>query len=581
MIDLAKRHSMSCFFNSLLREWPRHKLVQTHMAKELHLPLSDDSRLILPLLRHSALGRHQYTGSIYLEAGDGARHELDFSQALPLVLQSLSQEFKSTAAQAQAFEERVHSSWTFIADALEYRARHAPIPEKLGQYDFLAAEQALLIGHNFHPTPKSHDRMLATEYPRCTPEFAGALRLEWFLVHPSVHLKRQAQNFDPTDWLSQLMRQEVDLSPEMELKLSEGYRPFPVHPWQMQVLLRHPLISRYHKTGRFIHIGSSRKTWAPTSSMRTVYKQESTYMMKFSMSVKLTNSVRHLLLREVERGLQLYDVLQTEKGHSFQQQNSNFHILGEPAYLALLDENFHGISESLVVLRNNPFGTDNVAHHLVLATLLQDAPYGGPSLLQQALAQMPVGMDPTVRAQTWLRAFLNVAVRPLLLAQANLGVLLGAHQQNLILSLREGLPVKAYFRDCQGTGYSELGYRLFSPFVKSIQRDNGNVLDPTMGNSLFAYYLVLNSTFNVIATLAQSQGVKEAHLLAQLREFLLDVRCSGVTDPSCLDYLLNDSALRYKGNFFCSLRNLNENTTDDPLAIYTKIENLILPEALC
>ena len=77
-----------------------------------------------------------------------------------------------------------------------------------------------------------------------------------------------------------------------------------------------------------------------------------------------------------------------------------------------------------------------------------------------------------------------------MVSQADYGLLFGAHQQNLLITLKDGYPDKVYFRDCQGTGYSHVARELL---------ENGSSgehhVDETLGNRLFTYYLIINSTF--------------------------------------------------------------------------------------
>ena len=94
-----------------------------------------------------------------------------------------------------------------------------------------------------------------------------------------------------------------------------------------------------------------------------------------------------------------------------------------------------------------------------------------------------------------------------------------------------------------------------------------------MGNILFAYYLIINSTFNVLAAIAQNESVTEKELLAELRGSLEDVRQKNPADRTFLDYILDCKEILQKGNFFCSLDNINENTTENPLALYNLIPN--------
>ncbi len=51
---------------------------------------------------------------------------------------------------------------------------------------FLAAEQALLLGHPLHPTPKSREGLSEAEARRYSPELRGSFPLHWMAVAPSL-----------------------------------------------------------------------------------------------------------------------------------------------------------------------------------------------------------------------------------------------------------------------------------------------------------------------------------------------------------------------------------------------------------
>src|SRR5690606_24837506 len=135
----------------------------------------------------------------------------------------------------------------------------------------------------------------------------------------------------------------------------------------------------------------------------------------------------------------------------------------------------------------NPFQKNKSAGRILLATLLQDSPVGGKNLLQRLVASRAEAEAlPVSRVyKEFFAQYMELVLRPLIMAQANYGILLGAHQQNLVLHIENGHLLKVYFRDCQGTGYSELGYSLFAKEVPALYRENGNVVSEKMGNYLF------------------------------------------------------------------------------------------------
>ena len=490
----------------------------------------------------------------------------------------MSKIYKTSPEQLDVFNKRIIDSVENIKVSLDLRAMDLCSQYKNENMDFNTAEQALVIGHTFHPHPKNRDEMSGEDYKKYAPETGGNFDLEWFLVSSDILHVHNSDNFKNKQWNEELFR---SVSNEEIL----GFAPFPVHPWQKEILLAHPSIKNHINNKKLVVLNSisSPEKWYPTSSLRSVYNKKSPYMLKFSLSVRLTNSIRHLLPHEVIRGLQVMDVFSTETGKQFLNTYPDFHILYEPGFMAIKDSAGGILNESIVSLRMNPFLSDD-SNKIVLATLTQEHPVEGMSLIGSQLSKLTLKNSHSNMKEIsydWFKKFLEVAIKPLLMAQANYGVMLGAHQQNLILEIKNSLPSKAFFRDCQGTGYSRLGFDLFSRDVDLMTLENGNVLDSKMGNTLFSYYLFINSTFAVISTLAKEAQVTEREYFKILRAEMESWLSEGVKDDTCFKYLLDSEVLWQKGNFLCSIINMNENTTENPLAIYNEMKNPIYETKLC
>lgn len=552
----AIEHSQNCFLNSLLREWQDFSI---HGNSEIHLRFVDGVVFVLPLKRFSKLGRHQFASMFFVEINQQTR-SLRFNELVQELSAALQKQFTIGSAQVEAFQNRVANSIKVIDLALNKR-RNTPETLPWQLRDFRFYEQNLLVGHCFHPTPKSREEFSENDLQLFSPELAGQFPLIWVAADRSVVHRHTSLHFRDKAWTKTLLRHD---NPTLLKNLPDTHTPIPMHPWQWQQIQKNPRLQNYFASKQLIVLGPSQHDWYPTSSLRTVYQPQAPYMLKFSMSVRLTNSVRHLLPKEVDRGIQLADVMHTPVIVDFKKRYPQFQMILEPSYICLQDSEGQMIPETLLVCRENPFTDGNQINKAVLATLTQDTLTGEDAWL---------AVRSEADARAWFAAFLQHVVEPILIAQADYGVVLGAHQQNIIVVLENGLPTGSYFRDCQGTGYTALGFANFSQVVLSIVAENENVLDEKMGLSLFSYYLIVNSTFSVISALTMKNGWDESLLIKDLREFLESLLARGVQDPSCIQYLLESPQLMSKGNFLCSLRGLNENTTENPLAIYNPIPN--------
>ncbi len=565
--ELAHHHSLTCFFNSFFLEWNE---VQ-RSDSEFILDLENGEQLLIPILFHSKLGRHHYGRLFSLKTGNTIS-EIGFSEIIHKLAQYLSVKFQTAPEQKKQFIERVLNSDENIKLSLEQRTQDIKDLYE-GKLDFKSTEQGLFIGHTFHPTPKSRSEFTFEDYKRYSPEMGGSFPLFWILVSKDIYFQKTSQDFTETFWIEETYLNDFNDQHMARTKLQEGYIPYPLHPWQKQFIFNDPQIQNDITEKKIIILGDSDKQWFPTSSLRTLFNPESDFMLKFSMNVRLTNSIRHLLVHELDRGLQVHDLFTHPLGQTFLKDHPEFEVMYEPAFAGILGLDGSPLQETLVVGRFNPF--KEKSETVVLATMTQDHPELKSNLTDFYIKQLAVSqkMDLRQASSAWFKEFLRVCLKPLLTAQADYGILLGSHQQNMVIEMKNSLPVKSYFRDCNGTGQSTLGFKLFADTVRSLTPENGNVLDNEVASFLFGYYVIINSTFNTISAIAHNGSVTEDELLTHLKAFLIELKSKDPKDPSFLDYLLTSPVLMHKGNFLCCFKNINENTEKNPLSIYTKISN--------
>lgn len=535
MLKLAIEHSARCFFNSYVRDMAPFY----DPEKRVFLIELPEGTLKVRVNKYSLTGMHDYENSYELESNKS--QAISFLEAAKLICASNSLLY-------QRLKNSVHN----IALSLKFRGTDIVSLYK-GKFSFLDAEQALLIGHSFHPTPKSRDEFTDEDIKNFGPELGAKFLLNWFMIKKDILWEETSNSFKDQDWQNQLY----------PFTVPEGFVALPVHPWQLKILLQMDVIQSYVKEGLILMGERPTTQWHATSSMRSLYSEDSTWMIKFSMSVRLTNSIRHLQVNEVSRGMVLQDVLMTSVGKEYSKRFPYFQIMHEPAAFGIKSQDGNVMPESIVLLRENPF-YQKKSHCAVLATLTQDNPFGGENLIAAFLSDND--------ARYWFNQFLNVSIEPLLVAHADYGIMLGAHQQNLIIELKEGIPTGAYFRDCQGTGFSELGVSIFSSVVPDKKKFMNHVVPEDAARPLFTYYLIVNSVMNTIHAVSVAGNIPEEELITIFREKLTHLSVY-VKDPSIINFLLNSPELSQKGNFRCSLLNMNENTTTNPLLIYNQIKN--------
>lgn len=115
-----------------------------------------------------------------------------------------------------------------------------------------------------------------------------------------------------------------------------------------------------------------------------------------------------------------------------------------------------------------------------------------------------------VAARQWLNQFMNKVIHPLCIARSDYGIILLAHQQNILLDIEDNLPVGMKYRDCQGIALTDIALQRFSTLFDDqdpeyyVQQDN---VDPYL-----SYYLIGNSLLNTIAAISADTQVDECSL---------------------------------------------------------------------
>ncbi len=75
-----------------------------------------------------------------------------------------------------------------VTDHVVHRRAHPDAPA--GTTPFLEGEQALILGHPLHPTPKSRESLTDMESSAFSPELRGSFPLHWFAVDADLVCSR-------------------------------------------------------------------------------------------------------------------------------------------------------------------------------------------------------------------------------------------------------------------------------------------------------------------------------------------------------------------------------------------------------
>lgn len=455
-----------------------------------------------------------------------------------------------------------------VLDSYQATLRFLEAPAAEAKADsFIEAEQSLTFGHWLHPTPKSRQGMTAWQQPAYSPELGGSFRLVFFAADAGIVRSGSAAPESVARIVERLAGADLD-----GLGLMPGEALLPMHPLQAEALMLDPDVEALCARGALRLLGPAGPAFTATSSVRTVWSADAEWMLKFSLPVRITNSVRTNRRHELEAGVAMARLFQRS---DFLSRHPTFRLLRDPAFLTL---DIPGRDESgfETILRENPFRDGAEDGAVTLAALTAEPVPGQPSRLERivrALAERDGEAVETV-ASRWFSAYLDCALDPLLALYDELGVALEAHQQNSLLDVRAGYPSASWYRDSQGF-YLSNAYRgrlrALAPETEDVAHlyyDDAEIQDP------FAYYLVVNQIFSVVTRLGHDGLADEAELMAAMRARLtvLARRLTGA-GRAFARTLLDRPTIAAKANLVTRLYDIDELASGDENAKYQRLPN--------
>ncbi|MFI5796944.1 IucA/IucC family protein [Streptomyces sp. NPDC051677] len=462
---------------------------------------------------------------------------------------------------------------------------------------FLTAEQALVLGHPLHPTPKSREGLSDGETRRYSPESRGSFPLHWLAVAPIALAAdsawTEAGRPVPAPRLTARLA-GAGLPP-----LPEGFAALPVHPWQLREVRHRPEVEALFDAGLLQDLGTHGLPWHPTSSVRTVHRTGAPAMLKLSLGLRITNSRRENLRKELHRGVEVHRLLRSGLSKRWLAAHPGFDIVRDPAWLAVDGTDGLPVTGLDVMIRHNPFSpADDVS---CVAGLVAPRPYARgtaesdastpearPAFPNRAHAHRSrlasivthlaarTGRPLGAVAAEWFLRYLEQVVRPVLWLDGEAGIALEAHQQNTLLLLDpDGWPMGGRYRDNQGYYFRESSRADLDAQVPGIGERSDTFVSDEVTDERFAYYLGINNVLGLIGAFGSQRLADEQLLLAAFRRFLADAASGHEPLRSSLPARLLDSpSLRCKANLLTRLHGLDELVGPvDTQSVYVTIAN--------
>ncbi len=558
---------------SLLRCWARETGGTPDPDGTLRIPLTSTGiTLHVPVRHWSAVGTHRF-GPPAMPCGTPV-------DAVTLAV-LLARETGAAAQEAADLAARVADSVGRTAVFVDDRRANPAAPPDTPP--FLDAEQSLLLGHPLHPTPKSRQDLSGAEARAYSPETRGAYPLHWMAVDRSVLATDSA-------WTDRGRTVPADrITAQLAgrgLRLPPGTVPLPLHPWQAREVRHRSQVRQLLDAGLLHDLGPHGAHWYPTSSIRTVYRPGARAMLKLSLAVRITNSRRENLRKELVRGVEVHRLLRSGLAQQWHASHPGFDIVRDPAWLAVDTPEGEPVPGLDVVLRHVSFGAHDDIN--CLAGLTSPRPWPGcpPTTARSRLADVVArlaartGRPGTAVATEWFLRYLHTVVAPVLWLDGQAGVALEAHQQNtLVLLDGDGWPVGGRYRDNQGYYFRESRHAELDRRLPGIGAASETFVTDEVADERFAYYLGINNTLGLIGAFGAQRLADERVLLAAFRRFL--IQAAADSRSTLPERLLHATTLRCKANLLTRLHGLDELVGPvDTQSVYVTIPNpLAVPAA--
>ena len=566
MKELANRLAMQHLVNAYSQETGKASLFEKYQQNStqlafsqgltlLSLPLSlIQAQLFVPLSYVSRVGRHRIAAlpQIFQKG-----QKLNFSAAamVSLLLEELVQQSEGHVDAASLVERWIQSR-DALQQFLNIRAEDFDALVQVEQ-GFIESEQALILGHSMHPAPKSRTGFVHEDWQKYSPEACGQTQLHYWLVAPEYIAEGTALEQVFSIQLKQEIKWHLSESELETLAAYAHYKLLPLHPWQARYLQSKVWFKSLKAKLKIIDLGEKAWIFSPTTSVRTLASFNAPWMLKPSLSVMITNSIRVNLAKECHRGEMTHRLWHSELGQSILKQCPSLKAVNDPAWIALqLDGEI--IDETICIVRDQPFTPEQQV--TCIASLCQDHPVEERNrfnaLFDQIASQQKLE-DKAKIAHDWFKTFLNISLSPLMYVYHRYGMAFESHQQNVLVELKDGWPQWLWLRDNQGFYYiEELADEILQQFPELNDKAHA-VGSKAFVDERFSYYFFGNTLFGIINAIGATGFVSEQDLLSVLQQHLFDL-LKQYPESSLIQSLLYQPTLPYKGNLLTRLYELDE-----------------------
>ncbi|MFO6424608.1 IucA/IucC family protein [Motilimonas sp. KMU-193] len=445
---------------------------------------------------------------------------------------------------------------------------------------FIESEQSLLIGHQLHPVAKSREGFSSMDLQAYSPETKGRFQLHYFAVHISLLHQDSALVLSSHEWIAQWIAQCPEFSQEFKQQWleQEDFFILPAHPWQAQYLQQQQESQDLIRDKLLQPLGAAGPLFSATTSVRTVFNQACPMQFKFSLNVRITNSVRVNQSWELDRVVETAKMMQLPVADEIKQSAPAFEFVHEPAYLAIKLPSGKVLDGFSVIFRDNQ--TMGQPHRDISAvtSLVQDHPLGQKGRLYNIIKRISDQQQTPMQqvAITWFERYLEVAVGSLMRLFIDWGLCFEPHGQNALIEMEQGYPVRFFCRDGQGFFHRQAAHQDWLAIMPGKGEATQSIFPEELAKQRLIYYPFINQVFSMINAFG-CQGLADEHqLMACLRTYMSNLAAKPQRYPfSLLEVLEKAERLPCKGNLLTQLYDMDELVGDIATqSVYVTLPNI-------
>ena len=469
----------------------------------------------------------------------------DVLQITPKFLHTYLEELQATlAARARVLERDLPT-----ARQLSGRDLPETLTPRLQADHLQFVEASMMDGHPGFVANSGRGGMSESDLRRWAPELAAAGAIVWLAAHRSCCICASSADVFP-DAASQSAFWEQQLGPTLWKQFTDAiltingdpaeYVPIPVHEWQWEHRITTTFASDLAER-KLLWIGESTDLYRPQQSLRTFFNHSrpTEPYVKTAIAVRNMGFLRGLSSNYMDSTPAINDWLQQTLGTSSEFAQNKVVFLREIATVGYTADVYHRS-----VARTSSSSND---HTKMLAGLWRESPIGfleSDELAVTLASVLHVDANANtlvrewieqsgVQPQEWLRNLLDVYLWPVVHALASNNIVFMPHGENVILRLRNGLPVGSFFKDL-GEEVAVVDKDQPIPTgLERIQADNGDM--DNAQRALSIHTDVLDGVLRHLAALMADHGLlTDTDFWAVVRECIEDYESS---HPGTLDRL--------------------------------------------